>query len=477
MPEPDWKNLRTLFPRATLHPAAVAQADIAVAEKPEQPWCVAFSGGADSLALLLTVWNLWPERREGLIALHFNHRLRGTESEADAAFCREVCAALGVEIRVGEWIEARAGVSEAAARAARLAFFAKEMAAARSSVLWTGHQKEDIAETLLMRIARGSGSAGLAAPRPVQALNDGRVFLRPLLTLTKAEIVTALHSAGAIWREDASNALGDFFRNRVRHDVVPNWRTAAENDAVSGAALTRELLEEDDGALTTWLAELMPESGYGEATLDVRALTGRPKALLRRALRKWHPLANLARAGFEDVLSLCERDAGRVSAGAGVVELAAGILRYLPRDLVSVERWTEAGLCDGTRLFLPDGAVLTMARVMFDEALRTRIFAGEVDPAHEAFVAEPVGTVRVRNWDAGDRFRPLGAPGTAKLQDLFVNRKIPAAQRMRLPVVFQEKGGILWVPGFPPAEESKITAANVTGLRLTYETGTYTVPL
>ena len=474
----NWRELPTLFPRSALHPAVIARADKVAAEKPEGSWCVAFSGGADSLALLLTLWSHWPERRDRLVALHFNHRLRGEESDADEAFCREVCATLGMAITVGEWREARAGVGEAAARAARLAFFAKEMTAAGASVLWTGHQKEDIAETLLMRIARGSGSAGLAAPRPVQTLSDGRVFLRPLLTLTKAEIVGALRDAGANWREDASNALGDFFRNRVRHEVVPNWRVAAENDALAGAALTRELLEEDDAALTAWLAELLPESGYDRETLDVRGLTGRPKALLRRALRRWRPLAALARAGFEEVLSLCERGAGRVSAGDGVVELAAGVLRYSSNDSVgSAEPCAEIGLSDGVTLFLPDGSVLTMRRVVFEGALRTRILAGEVDPTSEAFIAEPSAAVRVRRWCAGDRYRPLGAPGSAKLQDLFVNRKIPAARRMTLPIVFQENGGILWVPGLPPAEESKITGVNVTGLRLTYETGTYTVPL
>ena len=82
-------------------------------------------------------------------------------------------------------------------------------------LLWLGHQQDDIAETMLMRLARGSGSAGLAAPRPRQAMSDGRFHLRPLLTLKKAKIVAALRAAGASWREDATNARGDFFRNRI----------------------------------------------------------------------------------------------------------------------------------------------------------------------------------------------------------------------------------------------------------------------
>ncbi len=479
----DWKQLPVLFARERLHPAAVARAERVSADGDDAAggtWCVAFSGGADSLALLLTVWGLWPERRERLVVLHFNHRVRGAESDADAAFCEEVCRQLGVRFRAGEWSDARADASEAEAREARLGFFEREMAAAGAMVLWTGHQKEDVAETLLMRIARGSGAAGLAAPRPVQALADGRVFLRPLLTLTKGEIVGALEKAGATWREDASNAAGDFFRNRVRSEVVPNWRAAAGNDALGGAALTRELLDEDDAALNAWLAELLPEGGYGGEVLDVRALAGKPRALWRRALRRWKPLTELGRAGFEAVMALCERGSGRVSAGDGVVEIEAGRLRNFAKsgkDAQAVTAWPEMRLseAEGGLLVLPDGGVLRMRAVEFTHALRGRIFAGDFDPAREVFLGCGHDAYCVRAWRSGDRYRPLGAPGSATLQDLFVNRKIPAERRGQLPVVTRSDGEILWVPGLPPAEKSKITPESVTGVHLTYETGTYTV--
>ncbi|MGC4073852.1 MAG: tRNA lysidine(34) synthetase TilS [Nibricoccus sp.] len=473
---PEWEKFPALFSREDLHPAVIAHADKAAAENPGSAWCVAFSGGADSLALLLIVWALWPEKRRGLVALHFNHRLRGKESDGDAAFCGEVCGALGVDFRAGEWTDAKAGQSEAEARLARMAFFKMEMAAVGSTLLWTGHQKDDVAETLLMRIARGSGSSGLAAPRPVQFQQGARVFLRPLLTLAKSQIVSALTKAGAHWREDESNAAGDFFRNRMRMEVVPKWRAAAENDALNGAALSRDLLEEDDAALTAWLAELMPEAGYDGDTLDVRRLKGRPRALLRRALRKWRPLAELARTGFDAAVELVERGDGRISACEGSVEFNDGVLRYRPADSSNgAEGWPQAWLSEGTVLFLPDGNALVARAITFDEVLRTRIRAGSVDPWREAFLAEPRIAFCVRPARAGDRYRPLGAPGSAKLQDLFVNRKIPAERRAQLPVVVGEDGGILWVPGLPPAEKSKMTDDSVTGVHLTYETGTYTV--
>ena len=270
------------------------------------PWCVAFSGGADSLALLHLLRAHWPEHT--LVALHFNHRLRGRESDADEIFCRRVCAELGMRLRTGRWRGAHKGASEAEARMARHGFFAREMKRLRSRVLWLAHQQDDIAETMLMRLARGSGTSGLAAPRPVQTAADGRVHLRPLLTLKKAELVAALKKAGAKWREDTSNAQGDYFRNRIRRAVLPAWAKAAGRDALAGAALSRERLEEDEQALEIWLDALAPLGR--DRQLDLLKLAGLPRAVTRRALHRWllaqqHP-ADLSRQGFEILLAAVE---------------------------------------------------------------------------------------------------------------------------------------------------------------------------
>ncbi len=325
-------QLAAALPRERLHPAVLAWAE---ACSPRLPWAVAFSGGADSLALLLLLWAHWPERRAGLRVLHFNHRLRGAHSARDAAYCRRVCAELRVRFFCGEWLAPeRARAGEAGARSARHAFFSTQMRRLRARALWLGHQQDDVAETILMRLARGSGTAGLAAPRPVQTMPGGRVHLRPLLGVKKAELCAALRKAGVAWREDASNAGADFFRNRIRHEVLPAWNTAAERDSLAGAALSRELLEEDENALEGWLAEIAPIAADG--ALNLRRLAGKPRALWRRALHLWllrQPGAgrNLSRQAFDALL----HDAlqGRVTrhslgtAGFGVFSKTR--LRYL----------------------------------------------------------------------------------------------------------------------------------------------------
>jgi tRNA(Ile)-lysidine synthase len=316
-----------LLPREQMHPAVLAWER---RDRKSRPWCVAFSGGADSLALLLLVWAHWPERRDRLVALHFNHRLRGRAADADAAFCQRVCRALGVRCVIGRWRGAHPDASEAEARAARQEFFAREMKRRRARALWLAHQQDDIAETMLMRLARGSGTGGLAAPRPVHPTGDGRVHLRPLLTLRKAGLLAALRRAGATWREDATNQRGRFFRNRLRHSVLPAWVKAAGRDAFGGAALARERLEEDEVALEAWLDRLAPVK---RGVLSLRILTAAPTALWRRALHRWllavRPQTDLSRQGFEQLLAALRRGADtRFSLGAnGFALLRGGRLR------------------------------------------------------------------------------------------------------------------------------------------------------
>jgi len=369
-------RLAARIPHEALHPGALETAwqHVVRERKKRAPhptrWAVAYSGGADSLALLLLLW-AHGEGRWGrdLVALHFNHRLRGRAADADEKFCARVCAALGVKFVAGRWRAARKDASEAEARAARMEFFGRELTRRKIRLLWLGHQQDDIAETMLMRLARGSGTPGLAAPRPAQPMPGGRLHLRPLLAFKKSEITAALRAAGAVWREDATNAGDDFFRNRVRRSVVPAWRRAAAGrDALAGAALSRALLEEDDAALEAWADAVVARGGDGfpagartggalddgrkpegrsktaplqgrraagkPPVLDLVALAGVPRAVVRRVLHRWllavPDAGDLSRQGFEQLLALVGRGAAtRFSLGRrGFVVIRRGRLAY-----------------------------------------------------------------------------------------------------------------------------------------------------
>lgn len=294
-------KLAALLPVDHLHPEALkaAFAD----DSSTGPWAVALSGGADSVALLLLLWSHWPAQRKHLRALHYNHRLRGRASDLDEEHCRRLCTALGIKLWVGRRRDDQTVQNENQARELRFAFIRRKMQQCRSRVLWLGHQQDDVAETLLMRLARGSGSAGLAAPRPVHVQPDGRRHLRPLLTSKHEALITALRTVGATWREDGSNRGRDFFRNRIRHDVLPVWVQAAGRDAVAGAALSRSLLAEDDAALEAWAERLQRQ--MPERRLSLALLVDTPRAVVRRLLYRWlgqGPAVALSRQAFEQLL-------------------------------------------------------------------------------------------------------------------------------------------------------------------------------
>ena len=216
---------------------AEARAVLAALE-PGSVVCCAVSGGADSVALLHLLWGLCPPLGLTLRAAHFNHCLRGAESDGDAAFVQDLCRRWGIPLAMGRGdaaarAEATGESIEEAARALRRAFLL-----AQPGYIATAHNADDQVETILINLLRGTGLKGLGGMAPAA----GRI-VRPLLSATRADILTYLTARGLSWREDSTNALDDALRNRLRHHVLPLLR--AENPSLSetvgrSAAILRE---------------------------------------------------------------------------------------------------------------------------------------------------------------------------------------------------------------------------------------------
>jgi tRNA(Ile)-lysidine synthase len=446
-----------------------------------EPLAVACSGGPDSLAVLLLTWAVWPSRRAACWVLHFNHRLRGAESDGDEAFCRAVAENLGVEFRSGavEWPvdDPETSPNETALREARLGWLGAATAQIGAVGVLFGHQRDDVVETMLLRLARGSGAAGLAAPRPV-AMHGNRVHLRPLLPVARAEIEAALAQVGVVPREDRSNRSEQHLRNRLRAQVVPAWRAALPAGVDLGAAVAsaRAALEEDEAALQAWVDRVVPPPESLRGPLPLHPLRSVPPAVVRRAVQRWWHAQGLEAEGTRGAMdALMEAIAagrpGRASAGmdrwvrvsgeALVVETAADL---------PLGPWC-ARLVVGTALALPDGGWLTAEATTVDAGLLARLAGGAVDPAIEVvlgFAEARPAPFLVRTWQPGDRYRPLGLLHATKLQDQFVDRRIPRIRRGCLPVVEGPGGEIAWVPGLPSAERYRVAAGTCDAVRLTY---------
>jgi tRNA(Ile)-lysidine synthase len=239
--------------------------------KPGDRISVAISGGADSVALLLTLHAANAATRDslgiGLTATHINHHLRGEESNADQQFVEDLCIGLDIPIHLHQAdvpariAQARADgdpeTIEEAARNARYEFFNTLLASGHADSILTAHTLDDQAETVLMKLLRGSWTEGLSAIHPIVALQKGKI-LRPLLNTRRADIETFLKSVNQPWREDSTNTDTSFTRNKIRHELLPQLRAYNPNLDQTLANLA-ELAREEESRWQTELDRLLPQ--------------------------------------------------------------------------------------------------------------------------------------------------------------------------------------------------------------------------
>ena len=283
----DWSRLAgELSERFNVHciePSVRARLDVDGAKR----LLVACSGGADSVFLLCLLFAHRAELGLDLRVAHYNHRWRGDASVKDAEFVRALAAGLGLPFSIGARPENEAAFTETAARSLRLDFLRGAARAAGCPYIAFGHQLDDILETQLQRLARGAGTDGLAAPRPVSSFEGRPTHLRPLLNLRAGDIRMAMNAIGIPWREDESNEDTTVARNVLRHEVIPDLIEALDRDPSLGAARSRQLLQEDALALDLLARERLPEAFAGAARLARTSLGELPPALMRRALAAW----------------------------------------------------------------------------------------------------------------------------------------------------------------------------------------------
>lgn len=443
---------------------------------------IACSGGADSVFLALYFGRLFQEKQLGgaVSVLHFNHKLRGEQSDRDEAFTRELCEGLGLVCKTGEWerLVGEKPVSEEAARDARMAFFAKGIGSATGiSEILTGHHADDIAETMLMRLSRGSGLQGLAAPREFSVGANGLKFIRPLLGLSKQGIVSCLKAAGASWREDESNQEGLYYRNRLRQSVIPEWERVADRSLRGGVAQSRALLEEDWLALEEFFEGSWLEVRLDSEVLDWTCLLAMPRAFQRRSINRLLAEAGasgLSLAAMEGTLDLLRTErAFKMSVEKGVWLVGSPksgkveLLRWK-----QVRDWAPFRLPLEVKVYLPGAGMIRAREIELDTDLIERIRSGVFAHEETVFLAadgKSMGSLHVRLWRAGDAYRPMGRTSLVKLKELFIDRKVPREARSVLPIVVDSENNILWTPGLPPCWDCRIEKQTTRALQLTYE--------
>lgn len=397
----------------------------------------AVSGGADSMALLWGMYLLKDKLKIHLTAVHFNHGLRGAESDGDEAFVREFCQRFDIPLSVGRSTvtPGKKGL-EAAARDARYAFFAT-----LPGKLATAHTADDNAETMLMHLIRGTGLKGLGGIAPV----NGSV-IRPMLHITRQQVLAFLEEYHITYREDSSNRTDEFLRNRIRHHIMPLMQS--ENPKISqNLSATAARLREDEAALS--------ELSQFDALPNIEMLRTMSPALRSRVLENFlkqcgAPEPNATHISLAEALVFSENPSARAVFPGGVTlsrryDRLEQLHDLPPLEAVVLPRQgslelPELGLC-----------VITEA-------------AGDLQNSGSVFTVASTSTLTLRCRREGDRIRLCG--GTKSIKKLFADRKIPASQRLRIPIVADETG-ILGIYGIG-ADLSRV-ATNLPALQIRFE--------
>ncbi len=453
----------------------------------DRPVVAGVSGGPDSLCLL----DVLRSAGHAVVVAHFNHRLR-PEADREAAAVSELTRTLGLPFEtaaadVGAHAEAHGLSVEEAARELRYRFLFATARAHKAQAVAVGHTADDQVETVLMHFLRGAGLAGLKGMQArtiLPAFDPELPLVRPLLGLWRSETEAYCREHGLQPHYDASNADPAYFRNRLRHVLIPeleNYNPRFKESLVRTArALQGDADVLQEGIDRAW-SEAVAETGPGWVAFDARRLAalslGLRRGLLRRAAAALRPESR--DFGFETL----QRGASFVATpGGGPLDLVDGLylshegsrlyLAVYEADLPSAQ-WPQAA--GELSLDVPGKLELGRDWILFAEAQADLPEALErarsnADPFQAWLDAGSTGDrLRVRPASPGTRFQPLGMEGQSlKLSDLFVNVKLPRRARRSWPVVFA--GDLpVWVPGFRIAHPFRITEKTIRAVRLSLQ--------
>ena len=377
----------------------------------------AVSGGADSMALLWCMYLLRDKLSISLEAAHFNHGLRGGESDEEEAFVRRFCDRFDIPLHVGRGqVQPGKKGLEAAARDARYGFFQT-----LEGKVATAHTADDNAETVLLHLVRGTGLKGLGGISPVRGK-----YIRPMLNVTRRQVLAFLEEYCISHVEDSSNSTDAFLRNRLRHDVLPLLQRENPRIAENLSAMAQRLR----------LDEQLLGCEVGDV-LEIATLLQQPEALQNRTAAQF-----LVRCGVKEpdsshialvrALASSDKPSARADLPGGVTVVRRyGTLQRLERR----ELPQSVALCPGRSVRFGDMTVMCLP-------------ASPDDPQAVC----TVGEMTVRSRESGDVIRLSG--GSKSLKKLFIDRKIPADRRGFVPVVV-DSVGVLAVGGFAVATDRK----------------------
>lgn len=441
---------------------------------PSQNIGVAVSAGADSVVLLHILYLLRTQFPCQLHVLHVNHHLRADASDADESFVRSLAASLGLPITV-EHAAPPSTQIEQQARDLRRAFFQRAIQQHNLDAIALGHTRGDQAETVLFRLFRGAGLAGIAAMRPVTSDH----LIRPLLTCTRAEIRAWATSQNILWRDDASNLDTSFSRNRLRLETLPALSATYNPNLESLLAQSADLAQTEEDYWNHEIDALYPQLvaptrlGLQIAVAQLGALH---LALRRRLIRRaiLHLRGHLRALDFdhiESILHLCQTEDGHdrvIIPGIDAIRSFSQLLLSPGTLRANQQRDYQIPLTLGQEYELPfQTGFLSVNRLTSEENVqRQKVEICDWD----CDLLAPAGTLPflcVRNWRPGDVLQRIGHHSEEKIKTFFQAEKVLLWERKHWPVVLAGTK-IVWVRQFGGSASVTAAPGGRNVLRLLY---------
>ncbi len=435
---------------------------------------VTVSGGADSICLLDVLHELKDDLGIELVVAHFDHGLRPDEDQAENLFVVSLAVSLNLPFetkKADSRIEAGMGSLEERARHARYQFFEEVKDRFSAQKIAVGHNLNDQAETVLMRLLRGSGLSGLSGIPPCR---EDKI-IRPLIEISRDEILSYLGQKGLKYVTDSSNFETRYLRNRIRLDLLPKL-AKYQPRIIELLAQTSEIMRRDNAWLEAvaedWIKETAEITANKEVLIPLSSFRELPEAIRYRVIRYSLKTTggNLRRVSLRHI--------------GAVNRLATG---KKPQALINLpNRLTAKRIYDKLVFSRGKGRAIEAFYYTLDrpgtfhlEALQSTISLEEVGAmvlpetgisSWTAFLNADYITypLVIRNFQPGDRFVPLGMSGHKKLKDFFIDLKVPAEDRTRVPIL-THNDTLMWVCGFRIDERFKVTPDTKKVLRVTFD--------
>lgn len=441
---------------------------------------IALSGGPDSVCLMDVLSRLKDEYGIRLYAAHLNHQIRGIEAQKDAMFCMKRCEEEGIMCFIKAYdvpaYSREKGLSiEEGARELRYGMFFELQKKLSADKIAVAHNLDDQAETLIMRMMRGTGLEGLKGME--YSRSDG--IIRPLLDVTRAEIEAYISQRGLSFRIDSTNLEDIYTRNKIRLRLIPYMADNFNVDIKKALSRMGSLLSDDaeyiNSCAKTEFDRVCSMEGEGEVRIDTDALTALHNAISSRVVRMaigaiLGDIKGVQQVHIEYVIELARggKEGSRIDISRGLMAIKENgrivIKKNQAPDLNAEKMSFDYELESEGSVRIEEIGVRVQTKII-DKGDSLHI---ERDRRTAYFDFEKVkGKLSVTSRMEGDRIRPIGLGGTKKLKDLFIDLKIEREKRDYIPVL-RDENGVMWVMGYRLSEDYRVDAHTKKLLKVTF---------